>query len=135
MIRTILLALGASLLAATPAAAHSDDIQILRGAQVQSAALSAPQGAAGVQLLHGVALQAPDAAGQPKHQGARHHAGKRAYHKGAKRMHHRKSPRPKAGETLWLVDTASGRLTACQMHKTGDVGGYRLRCVERDLPN
>lgn len=127
MIRTILLALGASLLAATPAAAHSDDIQVLRGARAQSAAISAPQGAAGVQLLFGVALQAPNAAGQPKHQGARHQAGKR--------MHHRKSPRAKAGETLWLVDKAGGRLTACQMHKTGDVGGYRLRCVERDLPN
>ncbi len=132
MIRTILLALGASLLAATPAAAHSDDIQVQRGARAQSAALTAQKSAAGVQLLFGVALQAPKAAG--KHH-LRHQAGKRAYHKGAKRMHHRKGPRPKAGETLWLVDKAGGRLTACQMHKTGDVGGYRLRCVERDLPN
>jgi hypothetical protein len=135
MIRTILLALGASLLAATPAAAHSDDIQVQRGARAQSAALTTQQGTAGVQLLFGVALQAPNAAKHPKHQGARHHSGKRAYHKGAMRVHHRKGPRPKAGETLWLVDKAGGRLTACQMHKTGDVGGYRLRCVERDLPN
>ena len=132
MIRTILLALGASLLAATPSAAHSDDIQVLRGAQVAGAVIAAPQGTAGVQLLHGVALQTPKAAG--KHH-ARHQAGKRAQHAGAKRMHHGKRLRAKAGETLWLVDKAGGRLTACQMHKTGDVGGYRLRCVDRGLPN
>ena len=39
-----------------------------------------------------------------------------------------------AGERLWLVDEAGGRLTGCRLINTLDVGGQAIRCTERPLP-
>jgi hypothetical protein len=39
-----------------------------------------------------------------------------------------------AGERLWLVDEASGRLTGCRLINTIDVGRQAIRCTERRLP-
>ena len=39
-----------------------------------------------------------------------------------------------AGERLWLVDEARGRLTGCRLVNTLYVGGQAIRCTERPLP-
>jgi hypothetical protein len=39
-----------------------------------------------------------------------------------------------AGERLWLVDEAGGRLTGCRLINTIDVGRQAIRCTERRLP-
>jgi hypothetical protein len=39
-----------------------------------------------------------------------------------------------AGERLWLVDEAGGRLTGCRLINTLHVGGQAIRCTERPLP-
>jgi hypothetical protein len=39
-----------------------------------------------------------------------------------------------AGERLWIVDEASGRLTGCRLINTLYVGGQAIRCTERPLP-
>ncbi|MCW5730651.1 MAG: hypothetical protein KIT20_07835 [Alphaproteobacteria bacterium] len=33
-----------------------------------------------------------------------------------------------AGERLWIHDAASGRVAACTLRKTTQVGGWRVRC-------
>jgi len=38
-----------------------------------------------------------------------------------------------AGERLWILDEASGKLTACRLERTGRVGERRIRCAERRL--
>ena len=39
-----------------------------------------------------------------------------------------------AGERLWFVDEARGRLTGCRLINTLHVGGQAIRCTERPLP-
>ena len=39
-----------------------------------------------------------------------------------------------AGERLWLVDEAGGRLTGCRLINTLHVVGQAIRCTERPLP-
>jgi hypothetical protein len=39
-----------------------------------------------------------------------------------------------AGDTLWIVDTKTERLLACELRRTTQVGERRIRCVERALP-
>lgn len=39
-----------------------------------------------------------------------------------------------AGERLWIVDEATGRLTGCRLINTLYVGGQAIRCTERPLP-
>ncbi len=43
------------------------------------------------------------------------------------------APKVLAGERLWFVDGGSGRLTACTLRKTTQVGGKRIRCYSRNL--
>jgi len=39
-----------------------------------------------------------------------------------------------AGERLWFVDEAGGRLVGCRLINTIQVGGQAIRCTERPLP-
>ena len=39
-----------------------------------------------------------------------------------------------AGERLWIVDEATGRLTGCRLINTLYVGGQAIRCTDRPLP-
>ncbi len=39
-----------------------------------------------------------------------------------------------AGERLWIVDEARGRLTGCRLINTLYVGGQAIHCTERSLP-
>lgn len=39
-----------------------------------------------------------------------------------------------AGERLWIVDEAAGRLVACRLERASRVGERRIRCAERALP-
>ncbi len=124
MIRYFVLFAGFALLAATPAAAHSGAVEVIRGAQVQQGAAQAQDAAgvaAGIQVLRGVerGAQPPDRA-----EAGRHHRRARA--------HHRSRVRVEAGEDLWLVD--GERVTACRLHKTFMVGGWAVRCYDADLP-
>lgn len=43
-------------------------------------------------------------------------------------------PEAIAGERLWIVDEATGRLTGCRLINTVQVGGQAIRCTERRLP-
>ncbi len=126
MIRQFVLFAGFALLAATPAAAHSGAVEVIRGAQVQQGAAQAQDAAgvaAGIQVLRGVVrgARSPDRA-----EAGRHHRRARA--------HHRPRVRVKAGEDLWLIDGAGERVTACRLHKTFMVGGWEVRCYDADLP-
>ena len=131
MIRYFVLFAGFALLAATPAAAHSGAVEVIRGAEIQAGAVAksvaqAPDAAgvpAGVQVLRGVkqGARSPDRA-----EAVRHHRRARA--------HHRERLRVEAGEDLWLVDRAGERLTACRLFKTAMVGGWEIRCYDADLP-
>ena len=122
MIRYFALFAGFALLAATPAAAHSGAVEVIRGAQVQEGAAQA-QDPAGIQVLRGVeqGARSPERA-----TAGRHHRRVRA--------HHRARVRAEAGEDLWLVDGAGERLTACRLFKTAMVGGWEVRCYDADLP-
>lgn len=46
----------------------------------------------------------------------------------------RKVDRTVAGDTLWIVDGEADRLFACELRRTTQVGGRRIRCIERALP-
>jgi hypothetical protein len=39
-----------------------------------------------------------------------------------------------AGEVVWLLDTDDGRLIACELVETANLGASRIRCRSRDLP-
>ncbi len=39
-----------------------------------------------------------------------------------------------AGNTLWIVDSESDRLFACELRNTTQVGGRKIRCRSRRLP-
>ena len=43
-------------------------------------------------------------------------------------------PRVVAGDRVWFVDREAGRLTACRLINTIQVGGQAVRCTERRLP-
>jgi hypothetical protein len=43
-------------------------------------------------------------------------------------------PRIVAGDRVWFVDREAGRLTACRLITTIQVGGQAVRCTERRLP-
>ena len=127
MIPYFALLAGLALLAATPAAAHSGAVEVIRGAQVQQGAVAQAQDAAGVaagvQVLRGVerGARSPDRA-----EACRHHHRARARHRARVRV--------KAGEDLWLVDGAGERVTTCRLHKIFMVGGWEVRCYDADLP-
>ncbi|MFQ5467454.1 MAG: hypothetical protein ACE5DS_04890, partial [Kiloniellaceae bacterium] len=40
-----------------------------------------------------------------------------------------------AGARLWIVDPARGRLRACAMHNSTQVGQGAIRCATRALPD
>ncbi len=123
MIRYFVLIAGFALLAATPAAAHSGAVEVIRGADIQAGTAAQAQDPAGIQVLRGVkqGARSPDRAAA-----GRHHRRARA--------HHRSRGRVEAGEDLWLVDGAGERLTACRLFKTAMVGGWEVRCYDADLP-
>jgi hypothetical protein len=43
-------------------------------------------------------------------------------------------PRIVAGDRVWFIDREAGRLTACRLINTIQVGGQAVRCTERRLP-
>jgi hypothetical protein len=43
-------------------------------------------------------------------------------------------PQTSAGSRLWLIDPATGELTACRLQRTTDYGRDRIRCTRRELP-
>lgn len=39
-----------------------------------------------------------------------------------------------AGDTLWIVDDGDRRVVACELRRTTQVGGRKIRCIDRALP-
>ena len=98
---------------AVPAAAQDGGaVTIYRGVQVETVRFT-NQGA--VTVVRGQPAAHP--AELQERSGARHKIG-----------------RTVAGDTLWIVDTKTDRLLACELRRTTQVGERRIRCVERALP-
>jgi len=50
------------------------------------------------------------------------------------RYEHRPVAQTAAGNTLWIVDSESDRLFACELRNTTQVGVRKIRCRSRRLP-
>jgi hypothetical protein len=104
-------------LAVTARAHDSGAVTVLRGAAVERAG-NASNGIAGVTVVRG----------QPAAKVAAKYASP------MDKVPHRRTLRVTGGGTLWIVDGNGKRLTACQVRNTTQVGGRRIRCIDRALP-
>ncbi|MGF1609656.1 MAG: hypothetical protein ACFCUQ_09690 [Kiloniellales bacterium] len=120
------LAAGVTLALATPAQSQSADepVTVHRGAEVSSVShgVESPvsQGSPG-------AVQVKVVRGHGPTPGAAPVSGQEAV---------RRIPlQAGAGDVVWLLDADDGRLIACELVHTADLGVRNIRCRSRDLPD
>lgn len=119
MIRSCAAVIAASMLMLAPAAAHSDKVTVHRGAETHTVAVDAQGNAIAPQIRVVRVGQSAAAARSETAVGA---AGRTVT-----------SAQGVTGGTLWLIDPADDRLTACQMRKTFRVGEWVIDCHAVDL--
>jgi len=104
-------ALGSAVLTGPVQAQDGGSVVIYRGAQAETVRFD---NRSGVTVVRGEPAAKPAEPVQP------------AVLSGARRV--------VAGDTLWIVDGTTERLVACELRRTTQVGGRRIRCIDRRLP-
>jgi len=104
-------AMGLAALAGPTRAQDSGSVVIYRGAQVETVRFD---NRSGVTVVRGEPAAKPVEPAYP------------AVLSGAGRI--------VAGDTLWIVDEGDRRIVACELRRTTQVGGRRIRCIDRALP-
>ncbi|RMD61127.1 MAG: hypothetical protein D6826_10715 [Alphaproteobacteria bacterium] len=103
-----------------PTPARAQGVTVHRGADIQHVHPDASAADALPIVIRGPALPPPGRAGAAGAYPASAHAGARI--------------EARAGEVIWLLERATGRLGACRMQNTTEFAGRRIRCTVRPLP-
>ena len=102
---------GLAVLAGQAQAQNSGSVVIYRGAQAETVRFD---NRGGVTVVRGEPAAKP---AEPVYPAVRSDAG-----------------RVVAGDTLWIVDESDRRIVACELRRTTQVGGRKIRCIDRRLP-